>query len=72
MTGNNTPSKNVYKKPGLDFLAELNFHGSTILFMGKRLSELSTEAEVVLPLKNHSEDFFSLSILDLPFVKMPC
>lgn len=39
MTGSDAPNKSFYKKLGFDFQTELNFHGSTILFMGKSLSD---------------------------------
>ena len=39
MTGSDAANKNFYKKLGFDFQTELNFHGSTILFMGKSLSD---------------------------------
>ena len=38
MTGHDAANKSFYKKLGFDFQTELNFHGSTILFMGKSLS----------------------------------
>ncbi len=39
MTGSDAANKNFYKKLGFDFQTELNFHGSTILLMGKSLSD---------------------------------
>lgn len=39
MTDSDAANKSFYKKLGFDFQTELNFHGSTILFMGKSLSD---------------------------------
>ncbi len=39
MTGHDAANKSFYKKLGFDFQTELNFQGSTILFMGKSLSD---------------------------------
>lgn len=37
MTGPDSPNQSFYKKLGFDFQTELNFQGSSILFMGKSL-----------------------------------
>lgn len=39
MTGPTSMNRNFYRKLGLDFEVEINFHGSGILLMGKSLSD---------------------------------
>lgn len=39
MTGVDATNQSFYKKLGFDYSVKENFHGSTILLMGKRLSE---------------------------------